>query len=111
MPADRGAWSWPAGGDWRKDNFMARAFRKARRRARLDRVTFHDLRHTCASLMIAAGCNVKAIAEQFGHTDGGALILRRYGHLYAGAGRDAALALGRLVAAAEAREKAQSAGS
>jgi integrase len=39
--------------------------------------TFHDLRHTGASLMIAAGCHVKVIAEQMGHADGGALVLDR----------------------------------
>ena len=43
--------------------------------------------------MIAAGCNVKVIAEQMGHSDGGALVLRRYGHLYKGARRQAAIAL------------------
>jgi integrase len=44
-------------------------------------LTFRDLRHTGASLMIAAGCHVKVIAEQMGHSDGGALVLRLYGHL------------------------------
>ena len=43
--------------------------------------------------MIAAGCHVKVIAEQMGHSDGGALVLRRYGHLYKGARRHAAIAL------------------
>jgi hypothetical protein len=43
--------------------------------------------------MIAAGCHVKVIAERMGHSDGGALVLRRYGHLYKGAGRQAAIAL------------------
>ena len=41
--------------------------------------------------MIAAGCHVKVIAEQMGHADGGALVLKRYGHLYKGAKRQAAL--------------------
>ncbi len=56
-------------------------------------LTFHDLRHTGASLMIAAGCHVKVIADRMGHSDGGTLVLRRYGHLYKGAGREGALAL------------------
>ncbi len=43
--------------------------------------------------MIAAGCHVKVIAEQMGHSDGGALVLKRYGHLYKGARRQAATAL------------------
>jgi integrase len=36
---------------------------------RYDGVTFHDLRHTFASLMIAAGANPLQIAEALGHTD------------------------------------------
>src|SRR5262249_10278610 len=60
-------------------------------------LTFHDLRHTGASLMIAAGCHVKAIAEQMGHADGGALVLKRSGHLYEGARRQAAIELESLV--------------
>jgi hypothetical protein len=43
--------------------------------------------------MIAAGCHVKVIAEQMGHSDGGALVLQRYGHLYKGARQSAAIAL------------------
>jgi hypothetical protein len=43
--------------------------------------------------MIAAGCHVKVTAERMGHSDGGALVLGRYGHLYKGAGRQAAIAL------------------
>jgi integrase len=60
-------------------------------------LTFHDLRHTGASLMVAAGCHVKVIAEQMGHSDGGALVLKRYGHLYKGARRQAAIATELLV--------------
>ena len=44
-----------------------------------------------AWLMIAAGCQVKVIAEQMGHSDGGGLVLKRYGHLYKGARRQAAV--------------------
>jgi hypothetical protein len=36
---------------------------------------------------------VKVIAEQMGHSDGGALVLRRYGQLSKGAKRQAAIAL------------------
>lgn len=64
-------------------------------------VTFHDLRHTGASLMIAARIDVKTIAEQMGHVDGGVLVLRRYGHLYAGHRKAAAVALENHVFATE----------
>jgi integrase len=72
---------------------MNRVFKPAARAAGIPELTFHDLRHTGASLMIAAGCNVKVIAEQMGHADGGTLVLRRYGHLYKGARPQAAIAL------------------
>jgi integrase len=83
----------PLGGPFDGDNFFARVFKPAACHAGMPELTFHDLRHTGASLMIAAGCHVKVIAEQMGHSDGGALILRRYGHLYKGARRQAAIAL------------------
>jgi integrase len=75
------------------NNFMSRLYKPAAAAAGFPELTFHDLRHTGASLMIAAGCHVKVIAEQMGHSDGGALVLRRYGHLYKGARRQAAIAL------------------
>jgi integrase len=78
---------------WDAHNFFARVFKPAACHAGMPELTFHDLRHTGASLMIAAGCHVKVIAEQMGHSDGGALVLRRYGHLYKGARTQAALAL------------------
>jgi integrase len=83
----------PSGGPFDGDNFFARVFKPAACHAGMPDLTFHDLRHTGASLMIAAGCHVKVIAEQMGHSDGGALILKRYGHLYKGARRQAAIAL------------------
>ena len=82
----------PAGRMWRKDNFMARVFRPAVKRAELDGLTFHDLRHTYASLMVAARTPPHVIAEQLGHRDA-RLVLQRYGHLYPGASRQAALDL------------------
>ncbi|HYM64035.1 MAG TPA: site-specific integrase, partial [Gaiellaceae bacterium] len=83
----------PAGGPYDADNFYSRIFKSAACHAGIPELTFHDLRHTGASLMIAAGCHVKVIAERMGHSDGGTLVLRRYGHLYKGAGRQAAIEL------------------
>jgi integrase len=91
------------------NNFMRRLFKPAAAAAAFPELTFHDLRHTGASLMIAAGCHVKVIAEQMGHSDGGALVLRRYGHLYKGARRQAAIALETHVLG-EARAVAESIG-
>jgi integrase len=46
---------------------------------------FHDLRHTCASLLIAAGAHPKAIQERLGHSTI-TMTLDRYGHLLPGLG-------------------------
>jgi integrase len=70
------------------------------RRADLERLEFHDLRHTFASLMIAAGANPLQLAEALGHTDGPdgltrRLVWKRYGHLYPGSTRETAAPLDR----------------
>lgn len=46
--------------------------------------TFHMLRRTAGSLMALAGFDPAAAAERLEHTDGGALFLRTYRHLYPG---------------------------
>jgi integrase len=51
----------PAGSVWREDNFSARVFRPAVRRAGLAPLRFHDLRHTYATLMVAAGAYPKLL--------------------------------------------------
>jgi integrase len=45
-----------------------------------DGVRLHDLRHTCASLAISAGANVKVVQKLLGHKSA-VLTLDRYGHL------------------------------
>lgn len=82
-----------------KSRFMERYFRPARDAAGLTGLTFHDLRKTYASLMILAGVDVRTIAAEMGHVDGGALLLRRYGYLYDGAGERAAAKLDALMEA------------
>ncbi|WP_096905841.1 site-specific integrase [Dietzia sp. WMMA184] len=42
-------------------------FARAQRQAELPRVRIHDLRHTCASLAVSAGANVKALQRMLGH--------------------------------------------
>jgi integrase len=44
-------------------------------------LTPHELRHTCASLAISAGANIKVVQRLLGHKTA-ALTLDRYGHLY-----------------------------
>ncbi|MGE5696839.1 MAG: tyrosine-type recombinase/integrase [Candidatus Sericytochromatia bacterium] len=44
-------------------------------------VRLHDLRHTCASLAISSGANVKVVQRLLGHKTA-VLTLDRYGHLF-----------------------------
>ncbi|HZR91736.1 MAG TPA: site-specific integrase [Gaiellaceae bacterium] len=92
----------PNGSVWRKDNFMARVFRPAVRRAELAPLRFHDLRHTYAALMIAAGAHPKLLQAQLGHTSIN-VTLNTYGHLFPDAFADVGDALDRIVRCAEAR--------
>jgi integrase len=46
-------------------------------------IGLHECRHTFASLMIAAGVNVKALSTYMGHSSI-AITLDRYGHLMPG---------------------------
>jgi integrase len=45
----------------------------------------HDLRHTTASLAVAAGADVKTLQTMLGHASA-VMILDRYGHLMPGRG-------------------------
>jgi integrase len=53
------------------------------RKAGVEPISFHEARHTAASLMIAAGINAKALSSYLGHTSV-ALTYDRYGHLMPG---------------------------
>ncbi|HVM35414.1 MAG TPA: tyrosine-type recombinase/integrase, partial [Actinomycetota bacterium] len=44
-------------------------------------VRIHDLRHTCASLLIAQGAHPKAIQHHLGHSSI-SVTLDRHGHLF-----------------------------
>jgi integrase len=92
----------PGGTVWRKDNFMARVFRPAVRRADLAPLRFHDLRHTYAALMVAAGAHPKLLQAQLGHTSIN-VTLNTYGHLFPDAFADVGDALDSIVRAADAR--------
>jgi integrase len=58
---------------------------------------FHLLRHTAGSLMALSGIDPAVAAERMGHTDGGALFLQRYRHLYESEKRSQAFRLESLV--------------
>lgn len=57
----------PNGGPLRNTNFRSRVFAPAAVSVGLAGLTPHDLRHTAASLAVAAGANVKAVQRMLGH--------------------------------------------
>ena len=63
-------------------SFVSGHFKPAVQRAGLPvGLRFHDLRHTCAALLIALGAHPRAIMERLGHSQVD-LTLGRYGHLF-----------------------------
>jgi integrase len=64
-------------------------FSEILKRAGLPRIRLHDLRHTCASLLLAQGVSFKAIQEILGHSDI-RITMNLYAHLYPEAKREAA---------------------
>jgi integrase len=75
----------PAGGPVRHHNFVKRHFRHAVEAAGdvPDDLRFHDLRHTCAAILIAEGWSPKQIQQRLGHASI-RTTLDRYGHLFEG---------------------------
>jgi integrase len=73
----------PEGGYLRLENFRKRVWQPAVAAAGVGRLRIHDMRHTCASLAIAAGADVKVLQGMLGHASA-ALTLDRYGHLFPG---------------------------
>ncbi|WP_093582659.1 tyrosine-type recombinase/integrase [Geodermatophilus amargosae] len=59
----------PRGGVIMLRNWRRRLFDPALRRAGLGDVTPHELRHTAASLAVAAGANVKVVQRMLGHAN------------------------------------------
>jgi integrase len=63
-----------------RHNLVNRSFKPLLRRAGLPDIRFHDLRHTCATLMLAVGTNPKVVQETLIHTNA-SVTLDTYSHL------------------------------
>ena len=70
----------------------------------LDPITLHEARHVCASLLIAAGVNPKALSVILGHSTV-AMTFDTYGHLMPGAEDEAAAATNAYLAKLAAQPK------
>ena len=58
-----------------------RALRSACKKAGVKNLSHHDLRHLFATTCIEAGVDIPTVSRWLGHSDGGALAMRTYGHL------------------------------
>lgn len=85
----------PEGDYLRLENFRRRAWQPAVRATGLAPLR-RDLRHTCASLAIAAGADVKVLQRMLGHSSA-ALTLDRYGYLLPGQAQSVADRLDEMV--------------
>ena len=68
---------------------LTRGFKCLLKQAGLPDVRFHDLRHTCASLLRAQGLDHRLIMETLGHSQIG-ITMSLYSHIYPAARREAA---------------------
>lgn len=60
---------------------LRESLRIVRAKAGLPSIGFHDLRHAFASQCVMAGIDFMTIASWLGHSDGGILVGKVYGHL------------------------------
>lgn len=72
----------PEGGPLRHLNFYRRHYLPAAKRAELPKgLRFHDLRHTCAALLISQGAHQLAVMRRLGHSTI-TVTIDTYGHLF-----------------------------
>jgi integrase len=81
-----------------KQKAVKREFRKLLAIAGIRSVRLYDLRHTAATLAIAAGVSVKVISDQLGHASI-SFTLERYSHVLPSIQDEAAAKLERLLMA------------
>jgi integrase len=63
----------------RRNNFISKLFKPLLKRAGLPDVRPYDLRHTSATLLLAAGVNIRVISERLGH-ESIEITLKHYAH-------------------------------
>ena len=67
-------------GDLIKPHYVTESFPKLLKAKGMRQIRYHDLRHSCASLLLANGVPMKQIQEWLGHSDFGAAA-NIYAHL------------------------------
>jgi len=85
----------PTGTPLPAPNVIARSFRGIARIAGIERLCFHDLRHSAATLLLAQGVPQRVVMEQLGHSTLG--MTARYAHVLPSLMGDAAAAMDRAL--------------
>jgi integrase len=75
-----------------RHNLAQRSFKPLLKRAELPNIRFHDLRHTCATLLLSKGVHPKFVQELLGHATI-AITLDTYSHVLPGMGDQTATAI------------------
>jgi integrase len=73
-------------------NLMPRHFKPLLKKAGLPNIRFHDLRHTCATLLLTKRVHPKIVSEMLGHSSV-SITLDIYSHVIPGLGDAAATAM------------------
>lgn len=73
-------------------NIDRRSFKPLLKKAGLPDIRFHDLRHTCATVLLSEGVNPKFVQELLGHADI-KLTLGTYSHFLPSMGDQTAAAM------------------
>jgi integrase len=73
-------------------NLRQRSFAPLLKKAGLPHIRFHDLRHTCATLLFGKGVHPKFVQELLGHATI-AITLDTYSHVMPGMGNQTAAAM------------------
>jgi integrase len=84
------------GGPLDPHNLRQRSFFPLLERAGLPRIRFHDLRHSCATLLLSEGVHPKIVSDLLGHSQIG-ITLDLYSHVTVTMQAVAAEAMGRLL--------------
>ena len=85
--------TWPDSSRPLNPDTLSAHVRRATKDLSMDHVHFHSVRHLAATNMLARGVPVRDVAEALGHSDGGRLVLRVYGHPTSDQQRAAAAAM------------------
>jgi integrase len=84
-------------GTWLEPAIVQRAFRRSVKRAQLPSLTPHGMRHSMATIMLAAGVHPKVVQERLGHKSI-QMTLDLYSHVSMTMQQDAAAFIDQLLA-------------